>query len=112
LKPRPIVKYEVKTRPNQLVLQTAFNNAVYSDKELLKKLSTKEVLKVELVYTTYRKNETFDQHGLNRKRLESFFSAAPNSITQSGVEWVLWAQSGCTSPEEGTNFFHGVVVTY
>lgn len=110
--PRNVEKYTKSTRKDVLFLETAFNNAVFSDKEILQSVKNKVILKVELVYTTYRKSETFDQHSLNRKRLEGLFLSAPNCLNQEGIEWVLLAQTGCTSAEAGKEFFHGFVITY
>jgi|GEM_PF-508096 len=109
--PRDIVKYTVKEKPNVVFLETGFNDAVYRDQKNLLALKGKVIVKIELIYTTYRKSETFDQHGLNRKRLKALFAAAPNVLSQPGIEWVLLAQSGCTSAEMGKEFFHGVVIT-
>lgn len=110
--PRNIEKYSKPPKKDLIFLETAFNNAIFTDKIALNSLKDKVILKIELVYTTYRKSETFDQHGLSRKRLENLFLAAPNSLNQSGIEWILIAQTGCNSAEEGTNFFHGFVITY
>ncbi|HLP53551.1 MAG TPA: hypothetical protein VK151_00910 [Fluviicola sp.] len=112
LTPRPLVKYDTKPRNNVFLLRTGFNDAVYQDKASLSALKGKVIIKVELIYTTYRKSETFDQHGLNRKRLRALFAAAPQLLTQPSVEWVLMAQTGCTSSEEGKDYFHGVAITY
>lgn len=110
--PRNVEKYSKPAKKDLIFLETAFNNAVFKDKELLNSVKDKVILKIELIYTTYRKSETFDQHGLSRKRLENLFLAAPNSLNQSGIEWVLIAQTGCKSAEEGPNFFHGFAITY
>jgi len=110
--PRSVEKYTVPKKDKVLALETSFNNAVYKDAAALNTLKDKIIVKVELVYTTYRKSETFDQHGLNRKRLKTLMNAAPDILTQAGVEWILIAQTGCTSAEEGPNYFHGVVITY
>jgi len=109
--PRELPKYVPRQRSNVLFLQTAFNDAVYKDQQVLQSLKGKVIVKVELIYTTYRKSETFDQHTLNRKRLNSLFAAAPNFLSQPGIEWILIAQTGCTSPETGKDFFHGVAIT-
>lgn len=110
--PRNMEKYSKPAKKDLIFLETAFNNAIFTDKNLLNSVKDKVILKIELVYTTYRKSETFDQHGLSRKRLENLFLAAPNSLNQSGIEWVLIAQTGCRSAEEGKDFFHGFVITY
>jgi hypothetical protein len=111
LKPREIPKYTAKERPNVLLLRTGFNDADFSDAALLKTLAGRTILKAELVYTTYHKSENFDQHALNRKRLQALFAAAPEALKQPSVEWILVAQTGCTSAEEGESFFHGLVIT-
>ncbi len=110
--PRSVEKYIKPTKKDVLFLETAFNNAIFTNKALLNSVKDKVILKIELIYTTYRKSETFDQHGLSRKRLENLFLAAPNSLEQSGIEWVLVAQTGCKSPEEGKDYFHGFAITY
>ena len=110
--PRNSEMYTNPARKDLIFLETAFNNAIFTDKTALSTVKDKVILKIELVYTTYRKSEKFDQHGLSRKRLENLFLAAPNCLTQSGIEWVLIAQTGCKSAEEGKNFFHGFVITY
>ncbi len=110
--PREVEKYVKSPKKEILYLETAFNNALFTDQELLSSVKNKVILKIELIYTTYRKSETFDQYGLSRKRLENLFSAAPNTMKQSGIEWVLIAQTGCKSAEEGKAFFHGFAITY
>jgi len=110
--PTLIEKAEPKEKEGVVVLQTGFNDAIYTDTKKLQSLKDKGIIRVELYYTTYRKSETFDQHTLNRKRLKNLFAAAPNVLTQGGIEWNIIGQTGCTSPEMGKDFFHGVVITY
>jgi hypothetical protein len=110
--PRSIVKYAVPQKNNTIALPTSFNNAQFLNVSDLATLKDKVVLRIELIYTTYRKSETFDQHALNRKRLQALFTIAPNTAQQAGIEWVLIAQSGCTDAAQGPTFFHGLVITY
>lgn len=112
ISPRQMEKFTPRPKDHVVYLQTAFNNAVFSDQKALQSLKGKVILKAELIYTTYRKSETFDQHGLNRKRLQSLITAAPQLLSQPGIEWVLYAQTGCTSAEMGKDFFHGVAITW
>lgn len=112
LTPRSLPKYDTRPKQNVFFLQTGFNDAIYKDVKSLQALKGKVITKVELIYTTYRKSETFDQHGLNRKRLRSLIAAAPQLLTQPAIEWVLFAQSGCTTAEMGKDFYHGVAITY
>lgn len=110
--PRLIPKFDARERSHVYLLRTGFNDAVYTNKTGLQSLKDKVITKVELIYTTYRKSETFDQHGLNRKRLRALIAAAPQLLNQPGIEWVLIGQTGCTSSEEGKDYFHGVTITY
>ncbi len=110
--PTLIEKFEPKEKQFTVSLRTGFNDAVYTNKQALSELNGKQIIKVELVYTTYRKSEKFDQHTLNRKRLSSLFAAVPGILTQGGIDWQITGQTGCTSPEMGKDFFHGVVITY
>src|SRR5689334_17935842 len=75
--PRSIPKYDPRPKNNVTYLKTAFNNAIYEDQASLSDLKGKVIIKIELIYTTYRKSETFDQHALNRKRLKSLMNAVP-----------------------------------
>lgn len=111
-KPTELEKYAPKAKQGVLLFRTGFNDAVFENPDALNALSDNVITKVELVYTTYRKSETFDQHTLNRKRLQAFFRLVPNALTQPGIEWVLRAQTGCTSPGQGKEFFHGVVIYF
>lgn len=111
-RPRTMPKYGTAPKPNVLYLKSDFNNSLFEDKAQLESLKDKEILRVELVYTTYKKNEEFDQRALNKKRLEKLYATVPELATQQGVDFILIAQTACTSPEEGKNYFHGVVITY
>jgi len=112
LTPRSLPKFDTRPKQNVFFLQTGFNDAIYKDVKSLQALKGKVITKVELIYTTYRKSETFDQHALNRKRLRSLIAAVPQLLTQPAIEWVLFAQSGCTTAEMGKDFYHGVAITY
>ncbi len=110
--PNSIEKFVPKEKEFTVNLKTGFNDAIYTNKQALNELNGKQIIKVELVYTTYRKSEKFDQHTLNRKRLDALFNAVPGILTQGGIDWQITGQTGCTSPEMGKDFFHGVVITY
>lgn len=111
-RPRVMPKYGTPVKPRVIYLKSDFNNALFEDKASLEGLKDKEILRVELVYTTYKKNEDFDQRALNKKRLEKLYATVPELAAQQGVDFILIAQTGCTAPEEGKNYFHGVVITY
>lgn len=72
----------------------------------------KVIEKVQLVYTTYRSDESFSQQKLNQQRLRNLQKVLPEAFAMPMTEWELVGQTGATSPEEGKNYFHGFVVTY
>lgn len=111
-RPRTMLKYPTPPRTNTMYLKSTFTQALFDDEKSLQLLKEKEITRVELVYTTYKKNTDFDQVSLNRKRLEKLFQVVPELSTQLGVEFILIAQTGCQSAEEGPNYFHGVTIVY
>ncbi|HTF04097.1 MAG TPA: hypothetical protein VK826_08725 [Bacteroidia bacterium] len=68
--------------------------------------------KVQLVYTTFRSDESFSQQKLNQQRLKNLQAVLPNAFTSAMTEWELVGQTGATTPEEGREYFHGFVITY
>lgn len=110
--PRFVDKYTPIKTSNTFVLRAAFNATTFEEDSLLYLLNDKIVLKIDLIYTTFKKNESFDQHTLNRKRLHYLFLKIPSIQQQQAIEWGLIAQTACKTPEEGAAYFHGLVIKY
>lgn len=95
-----------------MYIQTPFASPVIIstvNKDILKK---KTITQIELVYTTYRLSEKFNQTTLNYNRLETLRKAAPFLFTDNTIEWVFTAQTACLSPSDGRNYFHGFVIHF
>lgn len=112
LKPIEVVKYNFKEKEDIVAYATIFNSANFEDPVKIKELNNKVIIRIELIYTTYSEKADFDQHGLNKKRLKTLFTLAPNTFKQPGIDWKLMAQTGCKSPNEGKDYFHGVLITF
>lgn len=97
---------------NILVLETPFAQAEFISPMLASAAKNKLIEKVQLVYTTYRLSETFDQQQLNQQRLKNLYAILPDAFSNMMTEWELVAQTGAHSPEEGKNYFHGFVITW
>jgi hypothetical protein len=97
---------------NVLVLETPFAQAEFISPLLASVAKNKLVEKVQLVYTTFRVSETFDQQKLNQQRLKNLYGILPDAFSNVMTEWELVAQTGAHSPEEGKTFFHGFVITW
>lgn len=89
-----------------------FASPVFTNPEAAKALKGLVIEKVQLVYTTYRQDESFSQQKLNQQRLRNLELILPDAFSSALTEWQLVGQTGATTPEEGKNFFHGFVITY
>ncbi len=97
---------------NVLVLEVPFSSSVFISPLLANVAKGKVIEKVQLVYTTFRESETFDQQKLNQQRLRNLYSLLPDAFSNAMTEWELVGQTGASNPEEGKKYFHGFVITW
>ncbi|MGY2131087.1 hypothetical protein ACW9KT_02580 [Hymenobacter sp. HD11105] len=74
------------------------------------RLKERHIVRVDLVYTAFRLNPTFNQRQLNLSRLRNLAAGLPGLLQDESVTWTLVEQTGCNSPTECQPFFHGFVV--
>lgn len=110
--PRLVERYTPQKATNTLIFPAEFNAVQFENAADLATLTNKVIIKIELVFTTFKKNETFDQHALNKKRLHYLFEKVPNIAAQQAIEWSLIGQTACKTVEEGRDFFHGILIKY
>ena len=67
--------------------------------------------KVELVYTTFKESQDFDQIGLNQNRMKTFKNAFSN-LDSPLIQWNIIGQSSARTAEAAKEYFHGFVVYY
>ena len=109
------VKYENPAHiPGRTVvfLSCPFASPVFDNPDIVKPLKGQVIEKVQLVYTTYRQDESFSQQKLNQQRLRNLERMLPDAFSSALTEWQLVGQTGAATPEEGRNYFHGFVITY
>ncbi|GAA3919438.1 hypothetical protein [Hymenobacter algoricola] len=73
-------------------------------------LQSRHIVRVDLVYTAFRLNPTFNQRQLNLSRIRNLAAGVPGLLQDESVTWTLVEQTGCGSPAECQPFFHGFVV--
>ena len=73
-------------------------------------LTDRHIVRVDLVYTAFRLNPTFNQRQLNLSRIRNLAAGVPGLLQDESVTWTLVEQTGCNSPTECQPFFHGFVV--
>lgn len=97
---------------NKIVLYTDFNDDKILNPKKALIYADKAVVKIELVYSTYRLSSAFNQPELNRKRLESLRKLSPELFNTSVVEWVFIGQTKAKTDEQAKKLFHGFVITF
>ena len=93
-----------------LYLPTDFASPALIHPEEAAILKGRVIVKIELVYTTFREVDTFNQQQLNYQRLLSLEKAAPELFLNNTIEWKLVAQTACSSSAQGKKTFHGFIV--
>lgn len=93
-------------------LECPFASPTFDNPEAVKPLKGHVIEKVQLVYTTYRSDESFSQQKLNQQRLRNLQLILPDAFSSALTEWQLVGQTGASTPEEGNEYFHGFVITY
>ncbi|WBA40811.1 hypothetical protein [Hymenobacter canadensis] len=73
-------------------------------------LQSRHIVRIDLVYTAFKLNPTFNQRQLNLSRIRNLAAAVPGLLQDESVTWTLVEQTGCKSPIECQPFFHGFVV--
>jgi hypothetical protein len=95
----------------EFFIQTPFSKPLIIDQSDQSQIMDATILKVELVYTAYRSEASFDQNALNKKRLLSLKAQIPKLFSDYSIEWKLVEQTGCNSPATCNELFHGFIVT-
>ena len=113
IKPELVSEYNPDSMSkNKVVLYTDFNSHQVLNEKKQVVYADKAVVKVELVYSTYRLSSTFNQPELNRKRLESLQKISPHLFKTSVIEWKFIGQTKAKTEEEAKKLFHGFVITF
>ncbi|MBL4593723.1 MAG: hypothetical protein JKX68_07920 [Flavobacteriales bacterium] len=97
---------------NQLYISMPFAKETVLNPEQKKKLKERVTIKLELVYTKYRKSTSFNQKQLNKNRLIELNRLVPNLFENRFWDFKLISQTNGRSPEECNKMFHGFIVTF
>lgn len=88
----------------------------FADRHLQQKLqldipAKQQITQIDLVYTRFKANPKFNQQQLNNARIAQLKKAYPE-IAAANPRWNWIEQTGATSVEEASQYFHGFVVHY
>jgi hypothetical protein len=101
-----IAKYQPDVRYAHYVLAADFK----TDSLRLQHSATEQIVRIDLVYTAFRRSDAFDQQQLNLNRLTRLANALPGVLTDSAISWNLMEQTGCDNADACRDFLHGFVV--
>jgi hypothetical protein len=112
VKPSRFVATPSNAATKTILIECPFASAEILNPAIADQAKGQVIEKVQLVYTTYRSDESFSQQKLNQQRLKNLQRILPDAFSSSLTEWELVGQTAATNPEEGHNCFHGFAVTY
>ncbi|WP_421874445.1 hypothetical protein [Marinoscillum sp.] len=72
----------------------------------------RRIIRIDLVYTTFRESDQFDQRQLDLARLQALIGINPRIVENQFFEWNIIGQTGCGSSSQCGKFFHGFVIYY
>ncbi len=100
------------SRPGTQVLKIPvdFDDAALPS-DIQKTLKGQTVERIDLVYTTYKESESFDQQALNNRRKKNLIKKLPE-LKDPVIQWNAYGQSSGTDNTAARALFHGFVVYY
>ncbi len=99
-------------KENQLYIAMPFAKKTVLNPNQKKQLNERVVIKLELVYTKYRKASSFNQKTLNKNRLKELHKLVPSLFENRFWGFDLVSQTNGDSPEICNKMFHGFIVTF
>lgn len=107
-----IKKLNYEQSDNIVYLRTPFAGAAITNPNAYVKVRGKVIVKIELVFTTYKRTMNFQQKELNKKRLYYLYKIDPSVLKNDMIQWKVIGQTECNSPEDAENYFHGFKITF
>ncbi|CAA6818004.1 MAG: Unknown protein [uncultured Aureispira sp.] len=108
-----LAKYDI-SRESKYIIYLPMNYSKFlfteKDKDLFYTLRDTMIERIDLVYTVFRRSESFDQVQLNKERYEIFQQFFPQAFNNNLIDWNLMAQNGTMDYDEAQTYFHGFVI--
>jgi hypothetical protein len=76
------------------------------------RLGSRQLVRVDLVYTAFHLDPAFNQRQLNLDRLRNLAARLPQLLTNEALTWNLVEQTGCRAPATCQGYFHGFVLYF
>lgn len=108
-----IPQYDISRQSKYIIyLPMNYSKFLFTEEDKALFLSLKDTLieQIDLVYTVFRRSETFDQVKLNQERYEMLQEYFPETFNNNLIRWNLMAQNGADDYEDARTYFHGFVI--
>ncbi len=113
IKEEIIPQYDI-SRQSKYIIYLPMNYSKFAfteeEKQLFFNLKDTLIERIDLVYTVFRRSQTFDQVQLNKERYEMLQENFPEAFQNNLIEWNLMAQNGATDYKDARTYFHGFVI--
>ncbi len=104
--------HQLKTKqPNTIKLKMNYAGNTFVSKSNMNALQNNEILQVDLVYTSFKRDANFDQLALNKKRITQL-KKEHSIFSNKNIKWQFIEQEGATDFKEAKDYFHGFVVHF
>ena len=98
-------------QPNTIKLKMNYAGNTFVSKSNMNALQNNEILQVDLVYTSFKRDANFDQLALNKKRITQL-KKEHSIFSNKNIKWQFIEQEGATDFKEAKDYFHGFVVHF
>lgn len=111
---KKVLKYTAVVEEGDKVLQVkmSYGSADIQNLWQLKALKYELIKRVDLVYTTYKSEASFDQYELNKQRLDRLKTVFPELFSNKMTQYREVGVTNCHSSTEGESLFHGFYIIY
>ena len=103
-----VVKFN-DTHENTVIIPSRFGESFIDENTDLSALRNLEIHHVDLVYTSFKLAEGFDQQALNEQRMRKLIALLPQ-IGKKDPSWRAICQTGAATVEDAKTYFHGFIL--
>ena len=104
-----VVKFN-DTHENTVIIPSRFGESFIDENTDLSALRNLEIHHVDLVYTSFKLAEGFDQQALNEQRMRKLIALLAQ-IGKKDPSWRAICQTGASTVEDAKTYFHALFYT-
>lgn len=94
---------------NQYPISMHYGSAQIKNLDIITKLKRKTITRIDLIYTAYKRSNKFEQHSLNRQRIQTLKRHFPIVFDNNLIQWNFIEQQ-TTDYQMAEDLFHGFMV--